>query len=286
MREGYSRTAEGMALLRAIEQAQPPSLRIINDPYAAEFLQRPVFRFAARSSLLSRLMLSFMNRWAPGSQEFLTIRPRLVDELAARLATQGLQQIVMLGAGFDTMALRLRDRLQEIEIFEIDHPATQHAKQETYQRLGTPSNVRFVAVDFEKDDFVEKLKSSGFDASQRTLVTWLGVTYYLTASAMARALTQISSLGSFGMQLVFDYMLQEVIDGTSKNREALNKARRVAKLGEPWLFGLKPEELSAYLEPFGFVVIKDYGSEALHKRYCPQRPLPMNYVRIAVCQRI
>ena len=286
MREDYSRTAEGMALLRAIEQAQPPSLRIINDPYAAEFLRRPAFRLIARSRALSRLTLGFMNRWAPGAQEFLTIRPQLVDALAADLVQQDLQQIVVLGAGFDTMALRLKDTLYGVEIFEVDHPATQRAKQESYQRLGTPSNVRFVAVDFEKDDFVEKLKSASFDPSRRTLVTWLGVTYYLTAPAVARAHTQISILGQKGMHLVFDYMLQEVIDGTSQNREALNKARRVARLGEPWLFGLKPEELSAYLAQFGFAVIKDYGAEELHTQFCPQRQLPMNYVRIAICQRV
>jgi methyltransferase (TIGR00027 family) len=286
MREDYSRTAEGMALLRAIEQVAPPATRIIDDPYAVEFLRHPALKPIARSRLLARLTLRFMNFWAPGAQEFLTIRPQFVDELTSDLAGQGLAQVVMLGAGFDTMPLRIRDRLRSVEVFEVDHPATQAAKRETLARLGVPPNVRFVAADFEKDDFVEKLRAAGFDPSRRTLISWLGVTYYLTDAAMARALTQIASLGGAGTWLVFDYMLKAIIDGTSTNREALSKARRVAALGEPWLFGIDPPRLGEYLAPFGFSVLQDYGSAELRAKYCPHRTPPMSYVRLAVCARV
>lgn len=286
MRDDYSRTAEGMALLRAIEQFASPAARIMNDPYAVEFLRHPALKLIARSRLLSRLTLKFMNFWAPGAQEFLTIRPQFVDELTSNLAAQGLEQVVMLGAGFDTMPLRIQDRLRAIEIFEVDHPATQAAKRETLARLGVPPNVRFVGVDFEKDDFIEKLRVAGFDPSRRTLISWLGVTYYLTDAAMARALTQIASLGGAGTRLAFDYMLKEIIDGTSTNREALSKARRVAALGEPWLFGIDPARLGEYLAQFGFNVLQDYGSAELHAKYCPRRTPPMSYVRLTVCVRV
>lgn len=284
MRQSYSLTAEGMALLRALEQAQPQPL--IRDPYAAAFLRFPGFRTIAWSRVLARQMLQLFNVTAPGAVEFLTIRARLVDELATELAAQGLQQIVILGAGFDTLALRLQDKLQAVTIYEVDHPATQAAKRATYARLGTPANVRFVAVDFERDDFVEKLHAAGFDASRTTLISWLGVTYYLTAAAMARTLAQIATLGGTGMKFVFDYMLAEVIDGTSQQREPLRKAWFVATLGEPWLFGLQPEEVESYLAPFGFRVLENYTPQALQARYCPERTLPMTYVRIAVCERL
>lgn len=233
MRESYSLTAEGMALLRAIEQAHAPAERIIKDPYAAAFLRFPGLRLLARQPRLARWVLRLLDRHAPGAVEFLTIRPRLMDELATALAAQGVEQIVILGAGFDTMVLRIQDKLHGATIYEVDHPATQAAKCATLAKLGTPANVRFVAVDFEHDDFVEKLIAAGFDPARRTLVSWLGVTYYLTPAAMARTLTQIATLGGTGMKFVFDYMLAEIIDGTSQNREALNKARFVARLGEP-----------------------------------------------------
>ncbi|MBS1810396.1 MAG: SAM-dependent methyltransferase [Acidobacteria bacterium] len=286
MRQSYSLTAEGMALLRAIEQARPPAQRIISDPYAAAFLRFPGFRFITRSQSLSRLMLRLFDWRAPGAVEFLTIRPRLVDELATELAAQGLEQIVILGAGFDTMALRIRDKLQGVTIYEVDHPATQAAKRETLTKIGTPTNVRFVAVDFEQDDFVEKLREAGFDLKRKTLISWLGVTYYLTPAAMARTLTQIATLGGIGTKFVFDYMLAEVIDGTSTSHEALNKARFVARLGEPWLFGLQPEKVGAYLAPFGFRVRQNFTPQELQAKYCPTRKEPMVYVRMAVCERM
>lgn len=285
MRQDYSRTAEGMALIRALEQALPASRRIIVDPYAKEFLVNRYYRPIAGSRLLSRLLTRFLDYWAPGGQEFLTIRPRLVDDLAVKLAAEGLEQIVILGAGFDTMALRIKDHLREVTVFEVDHPATQTVKQEVMKRIGAHPNIRFVAVDFERDDFVEKLCAAGFDRSRKSFIVWVGVSYYLTAQSVARTLEQIATISNPGTYLVWDYLISEVIDGTTQNHDALDKARRAAQLGEPWLFGLKTDEVADYLAQFGFQLIKDYEPEELRKMYCRQRRTPMSYVRIVVCER-
>ncbi len=285
MRQDYSRTAEGMALLRALEQFQPASRRIICDPYAREFLIKPHFKLLARSRWLATLTLRAMNVWAQGAQEFLTARPQLADDIAAETAAEGLEQIVLLGAGFDTMSLRIKEALRNVTIFEVDHPATQAVKREVIGRIGAPENLRFVAVDFEQDDFVEKLREAGIVKERRSLIVWMGVTYYLTTQAMARALSQIATLGGAGMRLIFDYMLEEVVDGTTQNRDALSKARIVARLGEPWLFGLKPAEVGDYLSAFDFRLLKDFDADELRARYCPERAAPMSYVRIAVCER-
>jgi methyltransferase (TIGR00027 family) len=286
MRQDYSRTAEGMAVLRALEQHQPAARLILDDPYAQAFLFNPAFRLLVRAPWLARGVSYGLQFWAPGGQEFLTMRPRLVDELAVEQVSAGIRQIVLLGAGFDTMAWRLREALRGVTIFEVDHPATQAAKRQASERLWLPPNLRFVAVDFEQEDFVEKLHAAGFDPVQRSFIVWVGVTYYLTPAAMARALQQIASLGGAGMRLVFDYMLDEVVKGTTANREALSKARRAAQLGEPWLFGLQPAEVSAYILPFGFRLVHDYAGAELRQRYAPQRPMPMTYLRIADCERL
>lgn len=283
MRQDYSRTAEGMSMVRALEQSQPTSLRIINDPYAKSFLINPYYRFAANSRLLSLSLLRFLDYWAPGGQEFLAIRPRLVDDLAVKLAGDGLEQIVVLGAGFDTMSLRIKETLRRVTVFEIDHPATQSVKREIIRRIGPPENVRFVAVDFEKDDAVERLRKSGFDPSRKSFIVWVGVSYYLTEQAVTRTLKQIAGCCEAGTQLVWDYLLADVVDGTTRNRDALDKMRRAADLGEPWLFGLKTENVSDYLAQSGFRLIKEYEPAELRDLYCPRRPMPMSYVRIVVC---
>lgn len=285
-RDTHSRTAEAMALVRAIEQTQSPSRRIIDDPYAPAFLFHPFFRLVGGSRVLSRFMLRFLDWWAPGGQELLTIRPRLVDDLAREQAAEGLEQIVLLGAGFDTMAWRLKDFLKSVTVYEVDHPLTQAPKREVAGRLGVPATLRFVPVDFEREDFSVKLREAGFDAARKTLMVWVGVSYYLTAPAVEGALRQIAGMTVPGSVLVWDYMLAEVIEGTSSNREALGKAARVAMLGEPWLFGLTPESHREYLASLGFSVRHDYDPEELRRRYAPQRPLPMSYVRIAVAERV
>ncbi|MGH9855122.1 MAG: class I SAM-dependent methyltransferase [Blastocatellia bacterium] len=286
MRQGYSRTAEGMAMLRALEQFQPASRRIINDPHASEFLIKPYFKMLARSRSPANLTSRAINFWAPGAQEFLTARARLSDDIAAEMAADSLRQIVLLGAGFDTMSLRIEEALRDVAIFEVDHPATQAVKREVIGRIGAPENLRFVEVDFEQDDFVEKLRRAGFAPDRHSLVVWMGVTYYLTAQAMTRALCQIHTLGAAGMRFVFDYMLKEVVDGATRNRDALGKARMAARLGEPWLFGLNPAMVGDYLTAFNFKLLKDYDAEELRARYCPGRAAPMNYVRIVVCERV
>ncbi len=286
MRNGYSRTAEVMAAARALEQFQPAPRRIICDPHASEFLIRPPFKLLARSRWLANPAMRAVDVWAPGAIEFLTIRARLSDDIAREMAANGLEQIALLGAGFDTMSLRIEDDLRGVTIFEVDHPATQAVKREVMGRIGAPENLRFVAVDFEKDDFVEELRRAGFAPARRSLVLWMGVTYYLTAQAMTRALCQIQTLGGAGMRLVFDYMLKEVVTGATRNRDALGKARIAARLGEPWLFGLDPATVGDYLAAFNFKLLKDYDAEELRAKYCPERATPMNYIRIAVCERV
>ena len=286
MRSDYSRTAEGMLILRAIEQYLPENRRIIDDPYAAQLLINSQYRMIAASSVLSQMLSGFLKFWAPGGQEMLTIRPRLVDDYARELAAKGLDQIVLLGAGFDTMALRLKNELRGCRIFEVDHPATQVEKVRGMNRIGKPGNLVFVAVDFEKDDFVEQLKGAGFDPALRTFIVWVGVSYYLRPQTVEQTLSRIAALGGPGTRLAWDYMLADVVDGSSKNLDALDKRWRVAALGEPWLFGLKPEDIPGYLDRFGFRLIRDYESLELQQLYCPDRRRPMSYVRIAFCERI
>jgi methyltransferase (TIGR00027 family) len=275
-----------MAAMRALEQFQPASRRIIRDPYASEFLIRPSFKMLARSRWLANPTMRAVGFWAPGAQEFLTIRARLSDDIAGEMAANGLKQIVLLGAGFDTMSLRIEDVLRDVTIFEVDHPATQSVKRKVMEHIGVPANLRFVAVDFERDDFVEKLRQAGFAPDRHTLVVWMGVTYYLTAQAMTRALCQIHTLGSAGMRFVFDYMLKEVVHGASRNGDARGKARIAARLGEPWLFGLDPAMVGDYLAAFNFKLLKDYAAKELRAKYCPGRAEPMNYIRIVACERL
>ena len=285
MKKQFSRTAEGMALIRAMEQAVPVERRIIKDPYASIFLQHWYLRLIAQVPLLSRAVLSFLDRWAPGGQEFLTIRARLTDDEATAFVRSGGKQIVLLGAGFESFPLRLRDILRSSSVFEVDHPATQGVKRESLQGVDVPHNLHFVPVDFELDDFAGRLSNAGFDKGLRSLIVWVGVTYYLTPRAVEKMLQTIASLLSNRSRILVDFLHADVVDGSSPNLDALEKARRVASLGEPWIFGVSPDRINEYLSRFGFDEVRVYDSDELWHRYAAQRKKPLDYLSITSCEK-
>jgi O-methyltransferase involved in polyketide biosynthesis len=107
---------------------------------------------------------------------------------------------------------------------------------------------------------------------------------YLTPQAVAQAMNQIATPGGPGTRPVFDHILAEVINGTTKNLDALKKARNMARMGEPWLFGLAPDQVPRCLASFGFKLVKDYKAADLRLKYCPQRRAPIDYNRIVVAR--
>jgi len=279
----YSRTAEGMALLRAVEQFERESDRILDDPHAADLLQHPVARAIGRSQILAYFYSAWLSHFAPGAQATLVTRARLADDIATGLAKDGLKQIVVLGAGFDLMPFRRRYELQDVTIFEMDHPATQLVKLSSIGSVA-PGNVRFIPVNFEHEDFGEKLLENGYDLQAKTLFLWLGVTYYLTQAAIDKTFERLKEFCRAGTHLIFDYLLLSVLDGTTTDKHAIRQTKFIARLGEPWLWGIYPEQIADFLSSYGFQLITDYDSVKLRNLYRHDRPM-MEYIRIVHCAR-
>ncbi len=156
-----------MALFRAVETAQPPGRRLFEDPYAIPLLSGTlkVLAAMARISVLGKLVPAFLDFGWPYTRSSGVVRTRLIDDLVREAIRAGSQQLVLLGAGFDSRAYRLEEA-RALRIFEVDHLATQRAKRERLKpKVGhPPENLHFVEVDFEKDDLELKLNEAGFDA--------------------------------------------------------------------------------------------------------------------------
>jgi methyltransferase (TIGR00027 family) len=266
-------------------RGRKPAERILTDPWAAHFIQNTFARQMINHPLWIRLMSFLSDRWIPGLQEYVLTRARLVDDLTVELAAQGLEQLVILGAGFDTTIFRLQDKLHRVRVFEVDHPATQRVKIAALSQIDMPNNARFIPVDFEKDDFVERLISSGFQPDRRSLITWMGVSYYLTSEAVAKTLRQIAVLCSPGSHLVFDYAIEAVIAGAQRSRAAAAGVKHAARLGEPFLSGIDPAQAKSYLARVGFDLIKQYDWRELQCLYCPPGRAPVDFTFIAFCAR-
>jgi methyltransferase (TIGR00027 family) len=275
-----------MAIFRAIEQSgQSPGDRLLNDPWAVHLIPSRWWRVLLQMPRSGWLLQRIAGRLFPGAQEYAVLRARVVDDLTRALAGSWLKQVVLLGAGFDTMSFRLRDSLTRIPVFEVDHPATQAAKRTGRARLAASEPPRFVPVDFEKDDLVQRLTASGFNTKRRSLLTWLGVSSYLTTAAVRRTFEQMARLCAPGSQLVFDYIPQDVIAGKSRSQVASATIKHFSKLGEPVIFGLDPARVDLFLRQFGFRVISELGPETLRRRYCRGNRAPVDFMNIVICER-
>ena len=191
-----SRTALMIARQRAAHQVLDHG-SILYDPFAMKILredENDVLQFANKhpSASIGRL--------------FTTARSRIAEDALSRSVERGVQQIVILGAGLDTFALRNPHGVRQIRIYEVDHPATQAWKLEHLAdaQIAVPPWLILVPVDFERDDVGEKLVAAGFQQNSPAFFTWLGVVPYLTQDAIDRTLDYMSSIQN--SEVVFDYM--------------------------------------------------------------------------------
>jgi methyltransferase (TIGR00027 family) len=187
-----------------------------------------------------------------------------MDEQTTACLHSGIDQLVILGAGFDSRAYRLMTPEAGVTVFELDHPATQSVKKaklkEVLQQL--PAHVVFVPIDFNRDDLTTTLNKSGYNPNGKTLFIWEGVIYYLTAAAVVNTLSFITQHSGSGSSIIFDYFPQAVIDGTDGSRGAQKMCSRVKAWGEPFLFGIRDEELEPFLRERGFREIKTVAASS------------------------
>src|SRR5499425_2312271 len=247
MRKSRAPTAVVIARQRAAHQVLDHG-SILHDPFAMKILgedEKDVLQFATQNPLgsLGRL--------------FTSARSRIAEDALSRAVERGIRQIVILGAGLDTFALRNPHGSRQIRIYEVDHPATQAWKRQRLAeaQLALPRWLIFVPVDFERDALGEMLVGAGFQQNSPAFFTWLGVVPYLTLDAIGSTLDYMASIQD--SEVVFDYM--EPPQGFSEEmREFVTKrTEQLEKIGERWASRFEPAGIAAILRSHGFSDIED-----------------------------
>jgi len=176
-----------------------------------------------------------------GARAQVVCRSRVVEDLVP-----GFERYVLLGAGLDSFAYRSN----RVEVVEIDRPATQEWKRQALDNAGisVPENVTYLnsAADLEE--------------AGPTLVSWLGVTMYLTADELDDTLAALPPC-----ELVADHMLPEGVRDAAGDAYVAGVGPQTAKMGEPWLSFLSPDDMAALLDKHGFEVVRQ-----LRQRDLPQ----------------
>jgi len=257
-----SQTAEYMAFYRALESVRPKRRRLFTDPFAAGFL-RPSLRRAvwlSKLPVLGAAVPRYADRRRPGARSSAVARTRIIDDALQQALADDIKQVVILGAGFDCRAYRL-PQMDAAQIFEVDHPATLAVKRHRLtQVLGDlDSSVRYVAIDFDKQSLPQVLLEGGFDPLRRAVFLWEGVTNYLSSDAIDSVLRYVSTCAP-GSRLVFTYVHRGALDASTLFEDAASVLRDVARMGEPWTFGIEPSELENLLKERGLRLERDVGA--------------------------
>jgi methyltransferase (TIGR00027 family) len=264
-------TAEGAAYARAKHLLYDDPI-IFEDSFAIDFLS-PRRRRILKNPLIGLLMRSTLYRHFRPLRAPLVDRSRYSEDKLEKAIVQGVTQYVIIGAGYDSFALRRRDLSDSIRIFELDHPATQKAKRERLFELNVelPRNLELIPVDFEKETVAEALKRSSYIREVPAFFSWLGTILYLTRDAVFKTLRSLLSLAAPGSEIVFDYIIPDTLMDP-KELKRFNKRRRLAAhLGEPMITYFDPDILVTEMEDFGFELIENLSPNERKVRYFGNR---------------
>jgi len=190
----------------------------------------------------------------PGILLHYAVRKRYLEEAVRMTLHEGFTQVVILGAGYDTLPLRLHQEFRQALFFEVDHPATQRAKREALERRALPmTNLRFLPVDFTRERLEDRLPTPrGYDPKAKTLFVAEGVLMYLRPEEVDRLFGFVREQGGATSRLVFTFMEPQA----NGKIEFRNSGRLVALWlrlrGEPFRWSLPREQLPTFLAARGF----------------------------------
>lgn len=258
-----SLSAAGIAIARAIESQKPAGQRICYDPYARLFVPNWMYY------VFGFFITCGYTEWrSPGVNAFLVARDRYIDDELQNYLEKGLEQLVILGAGYDSRAYRFNLQ-SRVKTFEVDHPATQQHKLKKLARIfdQTPNQVIYVPVDFNTQTLEERLPGSGYDPKLKTLFIWQGVTMYLKPDAVDTTLSFVVKYSAAGSAIVFDYIYSNVLEGVQKQNEIKSMQRYRFMIGEGLIFGIEEGCIETFLKQRGFRQARDMNSEGLKQTY-------------------
>ena len=191
----------------------------------------------------------------PGQFEAFAHRKAFCERQARDGIDAGVTQILVLGAGYDTMGWRLTPEFSEVNFIEIDHPATVRLKAKGLDAMGRRKNLCLIAEDLGKRKLVDVLKSNElWDQSARTVIVAEGLVMYLSSEAVRDLFSQSALVAGVGSRIVFSY-IPTGADGRPDAGRWTGLMLWLQKVaGEPWTWSIRPEELGVFLEETGWKI--------------------------------
>jgi methyltransferase (TIGR00027 family) len=262
-----SRTAMMAAIHRFLASMEEhPNFR--GPDNLAKLFLPPKARFFLSFSFFRRLIRNKLHKKVPGTYEYVTARTKHFDNLFKQALVENIPQIIFLGSGYDTRAIRFKNSIQRTSIFELDAPTTQQHKKKILQKhnISIPPQVSFVPINFSKESMDKVLSRSVYDSSEKSFFIWEGVTMYLPEEVIKETLAFIKYNSGSGSTVAFDYFYKSFVEG-KYYYGAKELMESVSKTGEPYQFGIEEGKIESFLSENGFDVLSHYTPDEFEKTY-------------------
>lgn len=202
----------------------------------------------------------------PGQFEAFAHRKAFCERQVRKGIEAGACQVLVLGAGYDTLGWRLAPEFTEVDFYEIDHPATARVKARGIEAMGPRPNLHLLAEDLGERRLVDVLKNAkGWVETAPAVVVAEGLLMYLPQSAVGDLLWQCAEVTGPRSRIAFTYL--------GKRRDGRPDAgpftrmwlRSLAAGGEPWLWSSGPEEIGLFLHAHGWAIDRSQTIGAARK---------------------
>ncbi|MTI84493.1 MAG: class I SAM-dependent methyltransferase [Firmicutes bacterium] len=246
----------------ALEKQYTPSVQFI----------KTIDPISAASCHNDASALAWSMRAGPGTSHTLS-RSRYTEDKLEEAVKHGVKQYVILGAGMDTFAFRRPELVEQLQVFEVDHPATQAFKRNRLIELGweKTSQLHFIPVDFTQDSLSTALAQSSYNQQAKSFFSWLGVTMYLTRDEVFATLRAIANVAPAGSAVIFDYMDTDAFDPERVNKRMQLAMELVQQMGEPLITGFNPLTLDADLRRLDICLHENLSPSDIEEHYFQER---------------
>ncbi|RJP91512.1 MAG: SAM-dependent methyltransferase [Desulfobacteraceae bacterium] len=264
----HSKTAVSAAVVRALHTAFESPV-VFDDPYAGS-LAGPVWQKLSGLRLCYWIGTRMIYSGLDPIRRQIVARARYAEDRLEASAASGVSQYVIIGAGFDSFALRRKDLSDgRLSVFELDHPASQQAKKARLRKLGLalPEKHEFVEIDFEKEGVGDALAHSSYSRKHPAFFSWLGTVHYLTPQAVINTLNAIAACACAGSELVLDYSGAGGLAGAADEKMEKKLKRYTARRGEPMLSTFEPQQFRQIVSQAGFHLLENVSPEEQSRRY-------------------
>jgi len=259
-----SRTAGFNCMYRAASYLEKNELYKSED-YIAPRLLPGLLKFLVKYKLIN-FNWSFFPK---GIYEYVIARTKYIDNIFKESIENGIDQILIFGAGFDSRAVRFAEKNIKTKIFELDTLHTQTAKIKQFRKknISIPKDTILIPIDFHVDSVSEKLELNGFKRNKTTLFIMEGIIMYLNKEAVDELFKLIYELAVPGSRVVFDYIYASVLRKENIYYGEKNIHGKVNSVQEPWLFGIEKGGMESFLKNYNFNLIQNLNSEDLEKMF-------------------